>query len=130
VRQFNIILIIGQNTAFVIGLIKATNAINEHINHTPYIYKLNKITLKKLGQILLVLILLGYLFDPSLTDIHRIVSHASNWFNGTPDDTENNDTKSFDYTVPQQSTFDSTEILQGIDSIESTERDQQEIIPK
>ena len=86
--------------------------------------------MKRLGQILLVLVLLGYLYDPSLTDIQIIVSHASNWFYGTPNDPENDDPKSFDYTVPQQPTFDSTEILQGIDSIESANQHQQEIIPK
>jgi hypothetical protein len=86
--------------------------------------------LKRLGQILLLLILLGYLFDPSLTNIKRIFSRTSNWFCGIPDGLENNDRKSFDHSIPQQSSFDSTVILQQIDSIESANPDQQEVIPK
>jgi hypothetical protein len=86
--------------------------------------------LKRLGQILLVLILLGYLFDPSLQDIKKITSHISNRFYGVPEDPENDNDKSLDYTIPQQSTFDSTAILQEIDSVESDNQQQQEIIPK
>ncbi|HTB51504.1 MAG TPA: hypothetical protein VK718_01925 [Ferruginibacter sp.] len=75
---------------------------------------------KKICQIVFVIILLDILFDPSINDLKNGVRYffpnAFNTIEAQPD------SQYHSFTIPEsnQSTFDSTAILQGIDSIQST----------
>jgi hypothetical protein len=80
-------------------------------------------------QIILIILLLFILFDPSMRDIKRSAGHFSHLVFGT-DNSQPANNEHFNNYTPEQSTFDSTEILQGIDSIESASKQQQEIIDK
>jgi hypothetical protein len=88
--------------------------------------------LKKLTLIMAALILLAFIIDPNLDYLKKSAARISNSIFGTNDndDTELNDaTDSLNSIMPDQPGFDSTEILQGIDSIESASKEQ-EIIAK
>jgi len=86
--------------------------------------------LKRLVIIVAILVLLAIILDPYQQAIKNTVTHISNSALGIdePDTTDDMD-DSLDLSEPDRSGFDSTKILQGIDSIELAPK-QQEIITK
>jgi predicted PurR-regulated permease PerM len=90
--------------------------------------KRNRI-LKNLALIIAVLLLLAFILDPFVPYIRNSTAHFTHEIFGSVDDGTNDDTDSLNNAIPDSPDFDSTGILQGIDSIESAPKGQ-EIITK
>ena len=77
--------------------------------------------LQRLGQILIAFLMLGFLFDPSLTDIKNTGNRVTHFIFGTPDTdpAESIDKYATPGNSPDQPGFDSMQILQEIDSVQS-----------
>ncbi|HMG81848.1 MAG TPA: hypothetical protein VK559_02320 [Ferruginibacter sp.] len=74
--------------------------------------------MKRLGHFILIILVLLFVFDPSRQEMKRFARHITHIIFGTTDTEPSNDRYGNDY-IPDQPGADSSEILQGIDSIEN-----------